>query len=127
MTAIDNNRILALRPEIETEPAFTVSEQFQNQTLRPVLKMQNDLLIGAFRQYISRHKDTFRKLSVAEQQLFVAKSLRQDHQFRHFVRGIIAGHFTETEWRQFVDNEDEINKRMMKLAEQRIISQLTVI
>lgn len=89
--------------------------------------MQNDLLIGAFRQYISRHKDTFRKLSVAEQQLFVAKSLRQDHQFRHFVRGIIAGHFTETEWRQFVDNEDEINKRMMKLAEQRIISQLTVI
>lgn len=38
MTAIDNNRILALRPEIETEPAFTVSEQFQNQTFKAGFK-----------------------------------------------------------------------------------------
>ena len=127
MTASHNNQLLALRPEITTEPSATIAEQFQNDTLRPILKLQNELLIRVFRQYIFKHKDTFRKLSLTEQTIYVAKSIRQDPQLRHLLRGIIIGHFTEMEWQQFTDHEDEVNKRMMKLIEQRFISQLSLI
>ena len=127
MTVSHNNQLLALRPEITTEPSATIAEQFQNQTLRPILKLQNELLIRVFRQYIFKHKDTFRKLSPTEQQIYVVKSLRQDPQLRHLLRGIIIGHFTETEWQQFTDYEDEINKRIIKLIEQRLVNQLSII
>ena len=127
MTALHQDQLLALRPEITTEPADSVPEQFQNQTLRPILKLQNELLIRIFRQYISKHKDVFRRQSIAEQQAYIVKSLRQDPHLRHFLRGIISGHFTENEWQQFEEHEEEINKRMMKLIEQRLISQQAVI
>ena len=83
------------RPEVLTVPAESVEEQFQNVTLRPILKMQNNLLILAFRQYLANQKIPFNKLSVAEQKSFLIKALRKDQHFKHFVRGLIAAHFTQ--------------------------------
>ena len=42
-----------MRPEIITQPSESVLENFQNQTLRPILKQQNELLLAVFRQYVS--------------------------------------------------------------------------
>ena len=113
------------RPEILTTPAESVEEQFQNVTLRPILKMQNDLLVLAFRQYIANQKVSFKKLSVSEQNSFIAKALRKDQHFKHFVRGLIAAHFTQAEWEVFAAYEGELNKRMINLIEQRLNSQLS--
>jgi len=112
------------RPEILTIPAESIEEQFQNDTLRPILKMQNNLLVLAFRQYVANQKISFKKLSVAEQHSFIAKALRKDQHFKHFVRGLIAAHFTETEWEVFGAYEGDLNKRMINLIEQRLKSQL---
>lgn len=127
MTELTNKQLLALRPKISTEIAETTSEQFQNETLRPILKLQNELLIRVFRQYITKHKNTFRKLSVPEKETYIKKSVRQDPHLRHFVRGIVIGHFTEPEWQEYSVNEEEINKRMLNLIEQRFLSQLVEI
>jgi len=127
MTELQNKKLVALRPQISTEEAATTSEQFQNQTLRPILKLQNELLIRVFRQYITKHKNTFRKLSAPEKETYIKKSVRQDPHLRHFVRGIVVGHFTEPEWQEYSVNEEEMNKRMLNLIEQRLLSQLTEI
>lgn len=118
------NKQLALRPQIATEPAGTESEKFQNETLRPILKLNNDLLIRVFQHYISKHKNTFRKLAGIAKEEYVTKSLKQDHNFRHFLRGTVVAHFTNSEWELFIKHEDEFNKRIMNLIAQRLISQL---
>ena len=124
MTESQTNQLVALRPLISTEASYTDVEQFQNETLRPILKLLNNTLLYVFRQYIEKHKSPFSKFSVIEKQAYVVRSLRQDHQFRHFVRGIVAGHFTNKEWVFFDANENEVNKRIMKMIEQRLNSQL---
>ena len=37
----------------------SVEEKFQNQTLRPILKFQNDLFIEVFRNYATKQKGVF--------------------------------------------------------------------
>ena len=124
MTSQHTNQLLALRPIILTEPAESVAEKFQNQTLRPILKLQNGLLLKAFRNYVKKHKNVFEKLSPQEREKYITHALTQDLIFRHFIRGIIAGHFTHDEWTIFEIHEEEINKRMIALAKQRLISQI---
>ncbi|GAK89105.1 hypothetical protein JCM19297_3629 [Nonlabens ulvanivorans] len=60
-----NNRdeyLVALRPEIpnaRVSDDMSVEEQFQNRTLRPIAKLQHDLLIAVFHNYIKKHKNVF--------------------------------------------------------------------
>jgi len=115
---------MTARPEIQTETADTIEEEFQNRTLRPILKMQNDLLILAFRQYMINQKINLKKLSISEQQEVIKVALKKDQHFRHFMRGLVAGHFTKPEWEIFFAHENELNKRIINLVEQRLTSQL---
>ena len=58
--------IIALRPElpgVKTYDQMSDQEFFQNNTLRPILKLQNDLLLALFRHYIDKHKGVFYEIS----------------------------------------------------------------
>ena len=53
-----HNDILRIRPQIKKHQTFeTMSseERFQNSTLRPVLKLQNPLLLASFVNYATIH------------------------------------------------------------------------
>lgn len=124
MSETQNQKLFALRPEIVSDATDSIQEQFQNKTLRPILKQQNEVLLRSFRQYVVKHKNAFRKLSGKEQETYVRNAVRQDHNFRQFLKGTIVGFFTESEWNIFIEKENELNKRMINLIEQRLISQL---
>ena len=127
MSETQNQKLFALRPEIVSDASDSIQEQFQNETLRPILKQQNEVLLRTFRHYIIRHKNAFRILSGKEQETYVRNAVRQDHNLRQFLKGIIIGFFTESEWNIFIETEDELNKRLINLIEQRLISQLKTI
>ena len=51
--------LLRIRPEIPSaivHDGMSADEQFQNGTLRPVIKLQNELFIAVFKNYITKHK-----------------------------------------------------------------------
>ena len=57
-----HNDILRIRPQIKRHQTFeTMSdeERFQNSTLRPILKLQNPLLLASFVNYATKHKGVF--------------------------------------------------------------------
>jgi len=61
------NDLLRIRPEIKKTKSFDtmgVEERFQNETLRPILKLQNPLLIEVFHNYIEKRKGVFYELSL---------------------------------------------------------------
>ena len=49
--------LLSMRPEIPSakiHPNTSDDERFQNQTLRPVARLQNEILLASFRNYIAQ-------------------------------------------------------------------------
>jgi hypothetical protein len=117
----------SIRPALTFEKeAESEYEKFQNEILRPILKLQNDLLLEIFKTYINKRKGTFYKLSDKERMVYVDQSVRKDMKFKHYLEGVITGMFTFEEYAMFMENEEELTKRMINLLVQRLQSQFKI-
>lgn len=100
-------------------------ERFQNQTLRPILKFQNDLLIGLFRDYLKSKKVQFDTLAPQQQLEKIKKVLQGDQRFRPILLGGIIGLMTAEELNIYLPQKSEFNKRIISMLIQRFQSQLS--
>lgn len=119
--------LLNLRPIIASailHDAMSSEEYFQNATLRPVIKSQNDLIIAVFKNYIAKHKNVFYELSTQKQLDYIENAIHKDMKFRNSVKGMIIGMFTLEEYESYTTNSSALNKRMMNLVKERLVSQL---
>ncbi len=114
------------RPKISSIKATSSSEseRFQNETLRPIIKMQHDLLIAFFRQYLSNKKIVFQNLSDQRKIEFVSQAIKQDIHFRNELKGLIIGHFTIEEYQDYLQTQRELNKRIFNIIKQRLCDSL---
>ncbi len=99
-------------------------EKFQNQTLRPILKLQNDLFIEVFKNHIGKHKNDFYLYSVEKKLQFIENSIQKDIKFRNALKGIVIGLFTVDEYATYIQNSSSLNKRMMNMLIERLKSQV---
>ena len=114
----------SIRPTLTFEKeAESEFEIFQNEVLRPVLKFQNDLLTEIFKNYCNKRKSIFYKLSDKEKMVYIDQAVRRDMKFKHYLEGIITGLFTVEEYNTFMENEEELTKRIINLLIQRLQSQ----
>ncbi|WP_400078835.1 glyoxalase [Winogradskyella sp. R77965] len=117
--------LLSIRPKIASAKiydAMSSDELFQNKTLRPVIKMQHHLLIAVFSNYISKRKNVFYDLSLEKQLAYIDNSINKDMKFRNSVKGMIIGQFTVEEYQLYIKNSSALNKRMMNIVKERLIS-----
>ena len=122
--------LIALRPEIlnaRVSPNMTTDEQFQNRTIRPIVKLQNDLLIEVFRNYVVKRKNTFYELSVDLRMAFIENAIQKDMKFRNILKGIVIGQFTVDEYIQYTKNSSSLNKRMMNIVKERLQSNIQLL
>ncbi|MBT0608733.1 glyoxalase [Aequorivita echinoideorum] len=115
--------LLGLRPEIPSakiNPSMSADEYFQNKTLRPVIKLQNDLLLAAFNNYIAKHKNVFYDLSIEKKLDYIENAIHKDMKFRNSLKGMVIGQFTIEEYGLYVQNSSALNKRMMDLVRERL-------
>jgi hypothetical protein len=118
--------LMELRGEaIGTITPFSSSEEvFQNQTLRPILKLQNDLFIEVFRNYAVKQKNVFFDLSPDKKMAYIENVIQRDIKFRNSLKGIVIGLFTVNEYREYIQNSSNLNKRMMNMLIERLKSQI---
>lgn len=102
-------------------------EIFQNQTLRPILKLQNDLLIQVFINYAVKQKSVFFGLTPDKKMTYIENVIQKDIKFRNSLKGIIIAFFTLDEYAEYIKNSSNINKRMMNLLIERLKSQVQLI
>ena len=122
--------LLALRPEIPSAkiiPGMSSEESFQNQTLRPVAKLQNDLLVAVFSNYARKHKNVFYDLSVEKRMDYIENAIHKDTKFRNSLKGIIIGQFTLDEYDVYILNSSALNKRMMNIVKERLKSNIQLL
>ena len=124
-----NQRELLLK-ELRGETIGTITTQssseetFQNQVLRPVLKLQNDLFVASFENYITKNKKDFYSLSTEKKLLLIENSIQKDIKFRNALKGIVIGLFTLDEYQTYIQNSSNLNKRMMNMLIERLKSQI---
>ena len=99
-------------------------EIFQNQTLRPILKLQNDLFIEVFRNYAVKQKNVFFSLGPDKKMAYIENVIQRDIKFRNSLKGMVIGLFTVQEYQEYILNSSNLNKRMMNMLIERLKSQV---
>jgi len=102
-------------------------EIFQNNTLRPILKMQNDLFIQVFINYAVKQKNVFFSLTPEKKMVYIENVIQRDIKFRNSLKGMIIALFTLDEYAEYIRISSNLNKRMMNMLVERLKSQLQVI
>ena len=125
---IRDSRLVDLRPAlgISTE-ALGSLEVFQTQTLRPILKLQNPVLLSLMSVYLKKFCPRFSRLSRDEKKTWVRDVLKRDSRPKNMLIGMVAGHFTEEEFAFFIEQEPEIRRRLIDLCIQRIQDQIDMV
>lgn len=121
--------LLAIRPEISNAMIFdnmSAEERFQNTTIRQVIKLQHDLLIEVFKNYVAKHKNLFYDLSLQKQLDYIENAIHKDMKFRNSVKGMIIGQFTIEEYGIYILNSSALNKRIMNIVKERFIGHIQV-
>lgn len=99
-------------------------ETFQNAVLRPILKLQNDLFLEVFKNYVAKYKNEFYSFSTDKKLAYIENSIHKDIKFRNSLKGIVIGLFTVEEYKSYIENSSQLNKRMMNLLIQRLQDQV---
>lgn len=122
--------LLSLRPEIPSARItidMSSDERFQNQTLRPIIKLQNFLIISVFKNYIGKHKNRFYELTLQKRMEYIENAVQKDIKFRNSLKGLIIGQFTVEEYEAYIQNSSALNKRMMNMVIERLKDQIQLL
>ena len=102
----------------------SADENFQNQTLRPILKLQNELYTSVYIQYCIKNKSVFFKLNAAQKSDYIEHSLLKDFKFREFLLGLTIALFTNIEFDYYSVNSSNLNKRIIAMLSERFKSNI---
>ncbi|MBC7486634.1 MAG: glyoxalase [Cytophagaceae bacterium] len=120
-------QLITIRPaisSIQQDLEMNPEEAFQNQTLRPILKFQNELLLAVYTEHVLKHKGIFYQLTIPKRLEFIKESLRKDPLLKHILLGIILGLFTQEEFQLYLIHEKELKKRIGDMLIQRLQDQV---
>ncbi|MEM8599342.1 MAG: hypothetical protein AAGF99_05440 [Bacteroidota bacterium] len=125
--------LLAVRPRLPDEGRYAEAqpgvplpddlEAFQTRTLRPLLKLQNPLLLALVADHLGRTTPGFPDFDPADQEDRLVRMLRQDARFKRTLYGFVAGLCTEAEFGFFLRHRAEVRRRMLALVTERLRSQ----
>lgn len=121
-----NNAIIELRGGTigSVNDQSSAEESFQNKTLRPILKFQNDLFIEVFTNYAVKQKGVFFTLSPEKKMAYIENTIQRDIKLRNSLKGMVIGLFTVDEYIDYIKNSSNLNKRMMNMLIERLKSQV---
>lgn len=116
-----NQAVKSLRSEILADAIQTNPNQlFQDNTLRPILKFQNNIINLLFREYLTINKVNFENLTKTQRNQQIEQSLKKNQNIQTLLKGIVIALFDESELDFWVSNKDEVNKRIQQLLIRRI-------
>ena len=121
--------LLAMRPNIKginLEASVSKDELFQNQTLRPIIKLQHDIIIKSFEEYLEQHKIKWDQFGSKEKTQTVQKAYTKNSAFRNYNLGLIAGLFTKEEMQYYLLNRAGVCKRVIQIIKERVDNTLNV-
>lgn len=120
--------LLALRPAIAGQPAPvptpTAVADFQNQVLRPLLKLQHAALLATVADFAADYHLNLSPDAPTEVARVLTDLLTRNVRLRATLTGLVTGLFTSTERAVYRQHRNELNRRLLDLAQQRVLTSL---
>ena len=111
-------------PSSLTEGDVKEEELFQNMVLRPVIKMQHDILILRVRSYFTSRKVIFHLMDTRKRTMAIEQAFLGDNAFKKEIQGMITGQLAPDEFKTYLRWERSINKRIVQMVRNRMIDSL---
>ena len=110
------------RPLLSLKKANSEEEIFQNKTLRPILKLQHDLIITLAQEFLKSRNITWEKVKEKNPFQWLNINIKRDIPFKNQLIGMVIGQFSKNELDEYLTFQKEMNKRIINMMTERIIS-----
>ena len=110
------------RPELFLKKANSEEEIFQNETLRPILKLQHELIITLAQEFLKSRNVTWEKVKEKDPFQWLNINIKRDIPFKNQLIGMVLGQFSKNELDEYLTFQKEMNKRIINMMTERIIS-----
>ena len=119
---MERDELRALRPLLPITNFESTSEleRFQNDNLRPVIKMQHELLLGLFHTHPLAKNICQSKGPRIEFQNKVRDLIAGQTALKNQLIGMISAMLTSSEFQFYLTHHTELNKRISTMVSQRI-------
>lgn len=111
-------------PDSLTDGKLKEEELFQNMVLRPVIKMQHDVLILRVKSYFSSKRVMFNVMDKKKRTLAIEKAFLGDNAFKKEIQGMILGQLDTTEYQRYLKYERTMNKRIIQMVRNRMLDSI---
>jgi len=102
----------------------SANEKYQGETLRPLLKFQNEFILRSFSNYLQEKKVMWKEMKEETKLEFIHTVLKKDQSYKQLLIGCIIGLLSAAELEVYFGNKAEVNKRITELAIKRISDQV---
>lgn len=118
--------ILHIRPQVETQINYEISasEAFQNDTLRPILKLQNDLIVYLFKHSKPVSKLNFDKKDTLAKKTIISDIMKNDQKLKDQTEASVFSFMTIDEVNFYFENRSEMKRRINTMIIERLIDNL---
>lgn len=102
----------------------THEEEFQNRVLRPIIKMQSDVLMKHTLSRIEAQKNDWEKRNIEEKRKILIQLFSKNQSFKCECIGIVIGRFTIEEYEEYLLIQKETNRRITQIIHNRMLDLL---
>jgi hypothetical protein len=111
-------------PESLTQGALKEEELFQNMVLRPVIKMQHDILILRVKSYFTSKRVMFNMMDKKKRTVAIEQAFLGDNAFKKEIQGMILGQLNADEFKGYLKSERSMNKRIIQMVRNRMLDSI---
>ena len=118
-------RLRRVRPvlDLDTSESGAV-ERFQNETIRPILKLLNPTILRLVAERLARYGVGFAAMDRADQRDRLRNLIKEDGRLKRTLLGMMVGHLTEGELDTYLAHKDEVRRRTVPMLLARAQDQI---
>ena len=117
-------KVRPILPESLVEGNLKEEELFQNMVLRPVIKMQHDILLLRVQSYFLSKKVVFHMMDKKKRINAIESAFQNDNPFKKEIQGMILGQLTIEEFKTYLKSERSMNKRIIQMVRNRMLDSI---
>ena len=117
-------KVRPILPESLVEGNLKEEELFQNMVLRPVIKMQHDILILRVQSYFLSKKVVFHMMDKKKRVNAIESAFQNDNPFKKEIQGMILGQLNPEEFKSYLKSERSMNKRIIQMVRNRMLDSI---
>ena len=118
---MDKPKVRPILPASILSGVMTPEEEFQNKVLRPIIKMQSDLLMAHVSAQLKALKIDWDQLTALKKKDTLTSLLTKDQLFKSEIVGMVIGQLEIAEYQTYRTHPKQLNKRITQMVLNRAI------